>query len=413
METVHDHKAGGSKIHARLRDELQRGRLWVRNDEHWAVMRTHRTELVCPQLGCSVPIEPVDMQGTRFLRNKRGWKDACDHWQETTTDAEPGGGPMSPRHVWHRDRLVRICESLGMEAIPEHPPTHADVYIPITQYALEIQLRDTDFIGRIQARASRGANTLWLLPPDISGKAVEDALFRLPSARLNVYDARVPPRARGNHPFAPWNDSKQLNRHARLEVYATVYVACDEAPYLRRRKMDCRQFLREVLAGQRVWVPENTDGVPTKKRGRGRVAGWVKPDEVQNAREEQRADQARPVTTAQSAQGEATATRRPPNVGAPKDTVLGAAPGPCMPVARSPESVGTVPPSAQLHDASTEPEQRDGPPVADAPTRADGPPSTPNAESAYGDTAGAPQKSRMQAKRPTRQPLWRRLFRRT
>lgn len=276
----HDHsKPTGRKIHARLRHDTKHV-LWVRDDTHWALMRGHRTELICPQDGCRVPIEPVDRKGTRYLRNKRGWPEPCDHWQEGTTDAEPGGGQMTKRHIWLRTRLVNICKSVNLEAIPEHPLTGADVYIPSAKYALEVQLRGTEFKSRTRARAIKDTKTVWLIPPDVNGKAATHALFRQPSVRLLVYDRFD----RGTYSFEPWENPTALNYRALLEVGATTYMACEEPPYLRLRRMDCKNFLDEVLADQRVWVAANTAGMPLRKSGRGRVAGWVRPDDLDRAR---------------------------------------------------------------------------------------------------------------------------------
>lgn len=99
---------------------------------------------------------------------------------------------MSARHLWIQTRLLEHCRELGYAAIPEDPNTRADIFVPQPPYALEVQLRPTQFERRTASRTAKGADTIWFVGHDVdyNDKLVKRAMWRLPSARVKVYDRR-------------------------------------------------------------------------------------------------------------------------------------------------------------------------------------------------------------------------------
>jgi hypothetical protein len=192
----------------------------------------------------------------------------CDHWP-TTRDS----GPDSAQHEWLKLRLVRMAQSLGYTATPEHAPTRADVFVHEPSYCLEVQLRPTQFRKRTKAREAKDAKVCWLIRQGLDTETARKALFGLPAVRFRVIDRSEPGRV-----LAPWDqpENRSLGRHARLEVYGTVavvsgvrgrtraYDAGDMRQWFRTSPMDGLKFLDEVLSGQRRWYPPRMLG---SKRG--------------------------------------------------------------------------------------------------------------------------------------------------
>jgi hypothetical protein len=261
------HDFGGSKQHAQLRDHPPSRRpLWVYDDEDWTFMRAQPSgTLVCPVASCRAPFtRPVEnAHGTRFLRDRAG---VCKH---ASARPEGGGGPMSARHRWLEARIARICESMSIKAVCEDFATHADVFLPDVGLCIEVQLRTTDFRRRTLDRLATGHSVLWLLPDDVRGRGISEALFELPSARLLVH-------ARGDSTrrLEPWHRPEEASE-AVLSVYATVARLAPGGDVLVTGHHDAARFIREVAAGERRWHKPGTRGLPRPGEG-----AWVRIDDL-------------------------------------------------------------------------------------------------------------------------------------
>lgn len=254
------HPQKGSKRHAQLRDEPPRLRpLWVYDPEDWAEMQVK--PLVCPEPGCRTPFQkPIENNnGTRFLKDMP--HQGCSH---VFARPERGGGPISKQHWWMQARLMRICESLGYGAIPEHYPTYADVYVPKTKLAIEYERWSRAFEARTRARHEAGADRiLWLVPEDANNPGTNRALFSLPVVRVKIRAYRE------REPLRPWENA-DVSRIALLYFYATVAKLDPATNTLVTRAQDAKAFLREVLEGRRRWHPPGTPRLPSKRSG-----AWV------------------------------------------------------------------------------------------------------------------------------------------
>ncbi|EUA17560.1 hypothetical protein I553_10618 [Mycobacterium xenopi 4042] len=240
--------------------------------------------------GCRQPLVPKDCtQSQRHLAYPRGSAGGCGHHILGSDEKPETDRRMSERHRWMQNRITAICRRLGYEAVPEHWPTRADVYVETTKTALEVQQRPTAFAKRTAARARHGAcQTIWLLSHDARGDSVERALFGLPAVRFKIVDLRRigPDRT---IEFEPWTDPTALNEFAVVDVWATTWQLVDEKPYLRRCKMDLHIFLDQVLSGRRIWVRAN----PVMPRGgkhNQAYAGWVLHEDLLEASRRQACD---------------------------------------------------------------------------------------------------------------------------
>ncbi|WP_344309719.1 hypothetical protein [Fodinicola feengrottensis] len=159
-----------------------------------------------------------------------------------------------------KTRLAKIVEHLGYEATPEHPPTHADVFVHQAQFCLEVQLRETSFTKRTATRERADARVCWLIGDDakLDSPKLRDALWNQPAVRFRVVDDRRP-YAPGP---TPWHQpfDHELNDHSRIQVFANVafraserprHIPADAAGWFVTASMDVEHFLREVLDGSR------------------------------------------------------------------------------------------------------------------------------------------------------------------
>lgn len=263
-----------SKQHAHRRDVHRRFPLWVYDDDDWQKMRDLPVgDLICPKPGCRAELVPVERQtGTRFLRNRPGTSD-CGH----AFARGQGGGPPSPEHRWFQQRLVMLCDDVGYEAMQEH--AYADVWVKSTPpLAIEVQRRATNFAVRSAARQAMGANVLWLLPESASSKKAGQDLFRHPAARIRVL--RRDSRTEEAKPWEPGHSGRVL-----LWVGATVMrPSRDGLTLVSAGNYDAREFLREVLGGERRWYGPNEPGF---KFG----AGWARTADVEQMRARRTAHQ--------------------------------------------------------------------------------------------------------------------------
>lgn len=224
-------------------------------------------DLICPEANCRAELIAVERKnGTRFLRNRSGTSD-CGH----AFGRPSGGGPPSPEHRWLQQRLAMLCGYLGYQAVPEHGPSHADVWVTSTPpLAIEIQRWPTAFADRSAARRSKGAKVLWLLPESASSPKVGQALFRHPAARIRVMHREDPTRQ-----AKPWEP--EHSGHVRVWIGATVMKLGDDGTLVSAGNYDALTFLREVLDGRRQWYGPNEPGF---KFG----SGWARTEDVTQMR---------------------------------------------------------------------------------------------------------------------------------
>jgi hypothetical protein len=226
----------------------------VGDPDDWALVRRQpRPPLVCPEAGCQV--ELISYENLQNQYNPRIFKFkstgvSCSHW---VSDNHRGGGPPSPQHEWMQLYLARIVTDLGYTAIPEHPPTRADVFVQECSYCLEVQLRPTQFRQRTQQREGKGARVCWFIREGLDTEKTRRAVFGLPAVRFRVMDP-----SRQGRLATPWTepDERGLPEHAQLQVFGTVaHLERSRSGELsfRTKTMDGAGFLDEVLSGQRRW----------------------------------------------------------------------------------------------------------------------------------------------------------------
>lgn len=267
-----------SKQHAQRRDVHRRYPLWVYDEDDWQAMRNLPVGgLICPKPDCRAELVTVELRktGTRFLRNRPGTAD-CGH----AFARSQGGGPPSAEHRWFQQRLAMLCDDLGYEAIQEHYQSRADVWVAgAPPLAIEVQRWNTDFTARTDARGSKGANVLWLLPESASSQKAGRELFRQPAARI-----RVSRRGNRGEEAKPWEPG--FSGRVLLWVGATILrPSKDGLSLVSAGSYDAKEFLREVLEGERRWYGPGEPGFP--------FAGWARPVEVERMRNRSAAEQRR------------------------------------------------------------------------------------------------------------------------
>lgn len=228
-EREHHHMENASAEHgkhfrarkgfAQIRGQTNRNPAYFVSDpEDWELIKElDRGQLVCHQPNCSVAFQKprVSSRGLRYLSAMPGH--SCSHG---LARPDLGGGSMSWEHLWLQNRIAKIIRKLhglDLEPVIEHPPSHSDVYVPgANPLAIEIQRWSTRFEARTLAREQQGLQVLWLITEDARGKATENALFRLPAARVRVHDRNTRSRK-----LRPWDDPRH-EAEAILTIYATV-----------------------------------------------------------------------------------------------------------------------------------------------------------------------------------------------
>lgn len=268
MERYHDQPR---KRHAQLRRQPRSVPLWAGDRDDWALVRRKpRPPLICPEPGCDVELisyeNPSNQHNPRIFKFKAAGR-TCDYW----ADRGKGGGPESAQHEWMKYRLTRIARHLGYTATPEHPPTHADVFVHEPLYCLEVQLVPTQFPRRTAARQGRGNSVCWLIREGLDAPMMRKALFQLPAVRFRVIDQDNPK----GRLLAPWDhpEDTDLARRARLQAFGTVArpprenqrsgSSASGPRWFRTGTMDGYQFLAEILSGRRAWYPPGQLDHPT------------------------------------------------------------------------------------------------------------------------------------------------------
>lgn len=230
----------------------------------------------------------MSKSGLRFLAVRSG---GCSHnlvemrvehgeVAQDPSELVGGGGPEGDEHLWVKGRLFKIAQRLGAEAVVEHAPTHADVFLPEHNLVLEYQRWDTDFLRRTTQRSSAGAaRTLWMFPwqpPNAPRtralKAFNIEVFNrggIYVAVRNKYDRRKLQR--------PWEDASQEST-ARLYASGSIAVFDPDLGALVRKQLSLATVLAQIISGDRMlaktMVLRKSDGRELQARV------WVRRDDL-------------------------------------------------------------------------------------------------------------------------------------
>lgn len=230
----------------------------------------------------------MSKSGLRFLAVRSG---GCSHnlveipLERGEVEQDPshlvgGGGPEGDEHLWMKGQLFKIARGLGLEAVIEHAPTRADVFLPEHHLALEYQRWDTDFHSRTAQRSSAGAErTLWMFPwqpPNAPRNrqltAFNDAVFKHGGIYVSVWT-----KDRGREPQRPWEDASQ-ERNARLYASGSIVKFDPDLKALVRTPCSLKTVLGQIISGERVLAYAM---VLKKKNGREASARvWVLRDDL-------------------------------------------------------------------------------------------------------------------------------------
>lgn len=230
----------------------------------------------------------MSRSGLRFLAVRSG---GCSHnlvempVERGETEQDPsnlvgGGGPEGDEHLWMKGRLFKIAQALGVEAVVEHAPTCADVFLPEHHLVLEYQRWDTDFLQRTAQRSTAGATrTVWLFPwqpPNTTRtrrlKTFNNAVFEHGGIYVAVWK-----KDGGREPQRPWEDASQ-ERTARLYASGSIAEFDPDLGALIRKPRSLATVLAQIISGDRV-LAESV--IRTKSSGReARARVWVLRDDL-------------------------------------------------------------------------------------------------------------------------------------
>lgn len=233
-------------------------------DEDWEVIyRSPQVHVKClvPSCPTLLTAKQMSVSGRRFFAVRSG---GCSHNQvdlpvgprdteKTPVPPAGGGGLESDEHVWFKGRFFAIARALGLEAVIEHQPTHADVFLTDSRIVLEYQRWNSDFVGRARARAIAGGTTIWLFPNPPTGtqrtqknRAFSDQVFNHGGLFVSVLNKNS-----RKEQLRPWEDSR-LNMNARLYVSGSVVRFDETHQSLQRTRLSLATFLDDVVTGRRV-----------------------------------------------------------------------------------------------------------------------------------------------------------------
>lgn len=239
-------------------------RVYAYDDVDWDLVHLNRKlTLACPTCGARLVAHQVTPTTRVFkLYPKSICKDDVVEISTDPASVRPhglGGGPEGPEHKWVKRRLARIVESLDLEAIVEHTPTHGDVYLPESGIVLEYQRWNTALRERTRSRTLAGAaKTIWLFPEDGPMPAPDQV-----SDRRRAFDREVRQRgamylsaldSKTYEPVAPWV-------HNAPDTFPLLFVSGSTVRYNAKRKalMECRMsaktVLRQIASGERILKP--------------------------------------------------------------------------------------------------------------------------------------------------------------
>ena len=246
----------------------------------------------------------MSQSGLRFLAVRSG---GCSHnliemrvergeVDQDPSDLAGGGGPEGDEHLWMKGRLFKIAQSLGANAVVEHSPTHADVFLPRQNLALEYQRWDTDFRGRTAQRSSTGARTVWMFPWQPSNAPRTRTLKSFNNEVFEHGGIYVAVRNKDNlsELQKPWEVGSQ-ERTARLYASGSIAVFDSHRGALVRKQLSLATVLAEIMSGERVLAEAVVLTKSNGRRARKRV--WVLREDLARA-ESARAKRRRAVSKA-------------------------------------------------------------------------------------------------------------------
>lgn len=233
------------------------------DEDFTAIHRKPSCVVVCPLDGCGSRLTAYENgHGTRWLAARPG-SFSCEHNNVPLTRPAGGGGPESDEHLWMKGRIARVCRMLGYEAVIEHEPTQADVFLPDSKIAIEYQRWDTKFDKRNLERSHAGADTtLWFFP-EPPQHATKTALAKLVRTRIYQHGGIYITPAHGNRRQAknrlivqkPWElpGDIDVKRTTRLFVSGSIVTYDSKNKCLKYTgSYGLHLFLAEVVRGERT-----------------------------------------------------------------------------------------------------------------------------------------------------------------
>lgn len=305
------HKPGARDRRGRTKKQFVRIRgerrvRWIHDPDDWSSVHRPRekVQLVCPDEGCSESMKATERTNPRTTRYLSDTGDApCTHYLPVG-----GGGPMTEEHLWVQGALRKICEDLGFEAHLE--VDYADVRVESTPpFALEVQRVSTNFRERRKQRADRGMETVWFLP-ETAQKSRKDPLFTQPCVRLVYFDRPGPGATKltaADLLEAVWTGGGTDSVDLRAAV--TLWTPSqDHLRFEKDRALPIKQFLQQILEGERRWYPATSlHGTPAPK---GTWAGWVLEEDLAAVQKSRLEDRRRRAEALQAREREVAETRR-------------------------------------------------------------------------------------------------------
>ncbi|QYF73758.1 hypothetical protein [Cryobacterium sp. PAMC25264] len=253
------------------------------DDDFYAIYRKPTCVVVCPLDGCGTRlIAKRNDHETRWLATHPG-SVSCSHNDVPLIRPTGGGGPESDEHLWMKSRIALVCRKFGYDAVIEHQPTHADVFLPDSKIAIEYQRWDTKFDKRNLDRSHAGADTtLWFFPEPPRGLTTQDdkALDTLIKARIRQHGGiYLTPRGRGSRVDSrlvnqkPWDHPKdtEMRRTTRLFVSGSLVTYSNDRDTKGLKyagSVGLQRFIREVVSGERTLQYANVrlgDGTVRRK----------------------------------------------------------------------------------------------------------------------------------------------------
>lgn len=255
----------------------------VNDHADWALIYKNpavRVKCLVESCGTLLVAKRMSRSGLRFLAVRLG---GCSHnlvemrVESGEIEQDPstlvgGGGPEGDEHLWMKVRLFKIAQRLGAEAVIEHSPTRADVYLPEQNLVLEYQRWNTDFLRRTVQRSSAGAaRTIWMFPWQQPGAPRDRMLIAFNSEVFEHGGIYVAVRNKDNRRELqrPWEDDSQ-ERTARLYASGSIAVFDLNRGALVRNELSLATVLAQIISGARVltWAVVLTKRTGLEKRAR-------------------------------------------------------------------------------------------------------------------------------------------------
>lgn len=242
----------------------------VYDDDDWALMTDRELmpggSLVCYRINCRSPftVPRSNAKGTRWLVNKSG-RD-CGHYSPPPPG---GGGGESPKHLWVKNAIAKICFSLynrgyspgrpRKEYTPIGTDRVADVCVPEAKVVFEYQTRDRAIRERTRDWQQAGFTVVWLLPEVVTSEKLKHAGWHNPAATLLVQDGDT------GTPRKPWREDDDSG--ANLYVMGSIAFLHPHGGFKNGGKCSAWGFFKDVLNGEREWLSPGSTGLPNPRQG--------------------------------------------------------------------------------------------------------------------------------------------------